>query len=143
MMSPPSGNRMVRNSLLSSLYLLFFLSGAAALGYQLIWSKIFAVGLGHEMASVLAVICAFMGGMSVGALFSERIVAVAPMRALAAIEMIIGIWGATTALILPPVNDFALHLSGLGSPVRQWLVCFLLPFLVLLPATMAMGASFP
>src|SRR5258706_13133072 len=73
MMSPPSGNRMVRNSLLSSLYLLFFLYGAAALGYQLIWSKIFAVGLGHEMASVLAVVCAFLGGMSVGALFFERI----------------------------------------------------------------------
>src|SRR5258706_10828874 len=102
MMSPPSGNRMVRNSLLSSLYLLFFLSGAAALGYQLIWSKIFAVGLGHEMASVLAVICAFMGGMSLGAWFSQRLVPFAPMRAFAVIELIIAIWGPTTALILPP-----------------------------------------
>src|SRR6266404_2662365 len=78
-------------------YLLFFFSGAAALGYQLIWSKMFAVGLGHEMASVLAVICAFMGGMSLGAWFVDRPIRLAPMRAFALIELIIGGWGAITA----------------------------------------------
>ena len=125
------------------LYLLFFFSGAAALGYQLIWSKLFAVGLGHEMASVLAVICAFMGGMALGACLIDRWSAWSPIKTLAVIELVIGGWGAMTALLLPPINNFALQLSGLGSPLRQWLVCFAVPLFALLPATMAMGASFP
>src|SRR5439155_5399249 len=135
--------RTARRSHSVVLYLLFFLSGAAALGYQLIWSKMFAVGLGHEMAAVLAVVCAFMGGMSLGAWVADRLFRLAPMRVLALIESIIGVWGIVTALILPSVNDLALHLSGLESPLRQWIVCFALPFVALLPATMAMGASFP
>ena len=36
------------------LYGVFFLSGIAGLGYQMVWSRMFAVGLGHELLSVLA-----------------------------------------------------------------------------------------
>jgi len=53
-------------------YLLFFFSGAAGLGYQLIWSKLFAAGLGHEVPAVLAVICAFMAGMALGSWLLDR-----------------------------------------------------------------------
>src|SRR5258705_13927199 len=52
--------------------LLFFFSGAAGLGYQLIWSKLFAIGAGHEVPAVLAVICAFMAGMGPGAWVFDR-----------------------------------------------------------------------
>ena len=45
-----------------ALHLLFFLSGAAALGYQLVWAKMFSTGLGHEMPAVLAIIAAQTGG---------------------------------------------------------------------------------
>ena len=45
---------------------IFFLSGAAALGYQVVWAKAFAAGIGHEYPAVLAVITAFMTGMMVG-----------------------------------------------------------------------------
>ena len=51
----------------SLLYLLFFLSGAAGLGYEIVWTRMFAVGLGHEMPSVLAVVAAFFGGLALGA----------------------------------------------------------------------------
>jgi spermidine synthase len=125
------------------LYVLFFLSGAAALGYQLIWSRMFAVGLGQEMSSVLAVVSAFMGGMSLGAWFIDRPIPFPPTQTLALIELTIGLWGIVTALLVQPANHLALHLSGLGVPTRQWIACFALPFLILLPATLAMGASFP
>src|SRR5438128_9706521 len=48
-------------------YALFFLSGSAGLGYQMVWSRMIATGLGQEMPAVLAVIAAFMGGMARGA----------------------------------------------------------------------------
>ena len=34
----------------------FFLSGAAGLGYEIVWTRQFSVGLGHEYVSVLAVV---------------------------------------------------------------------------------------
>ena len=43
-----------------ALHFLFFLSGAAALGYQLVWTKLFATGLGHEYPAMLAIVCAFV-----------------------------------------------------------------------------------
>src|SRR5438876_995671 len=48
-------------------YALFFFSGSAGLGYQMVWSRMIAIGLGQEMPAVLAVIAAFMGGMALGA----------------------------------------------------------------------------
>src|SRR5262249_4717697 len=41
----------------SLFYALFFFSGCAGLGYQMIWSKMFATGLGHEMPAALAIVC--------------------------------------------------------------------------------------
>jgi spermidine synthase len=33
----------------SALYFLVFLSGFAGLGYEIVWTRLFAVGLGHEI----------------------------------------------------------------------------------------------
>ena len=53
---------------------LFFLTGATALGFQLVWARMLANSLGHEMRAVLAVVSAFMGGMAIGAWWlGERI----------------------------------------------------------------------
>ncbi|MGH2628246.1 MAG: hypothetical protein ACRDHY_16530, partial [Anaerolineales bacterium] len=51
---------------------IFFLSGIAGLGYQIVWTRMFAIGLGHELPSVFAVIAAFFGGLAVGALALDR-----------------------------------------------------------------------
>src|SRR5213082_977433 len=59
---------MIRSRLaIPFLYALFFLSGGAGLGYQMVWSRMLSAGLGHEMPAVLAVVGAFMGGMAIGA----------------------------------------------------------------------------
>ena len=81
-------------------YLVFFLSGAAGLGYQLIWAKLFAVGLGHELPAVLAVICAFMVGMALGSWLLDRGLTQFPNRTYALLELIIGLWGAITAVLI-------------------------------------------
>jgi len=124
-------------------YALFFFSGAAGLGYQLVWAKIFALGLGHELPAVLAVICAFMAGMALGSSLLDRPLVRRPNRSYALLELVIAVWGAATAFLLGPVNGLALRLIGLDSPFRQWAVSFAVPLLILLPATVCLGATFP
>src|SRR5437870_9149889 len=128
------------------LYLLFFFSGSAGLGYQMVWSKMFATGLGHEMPSVLAVVCAFLGGMALGAWTLDRVVARSqrPGTWYGWLEILIGVWALLSALLIPVTNRSALSLIGLEpSALRHWCVAFVLPFLILLPATAAMGATLP
>ena len=37
-------------------------------GYEIVWTRLFAVGLGHEIPAVLAVVAAFFSGLALGAL---------------------------------------------------------------------------
>ena len=46
------------------LHLLLFGSGLAGLGYEMVWTRLLTVGLGHEMVSVLAVVSAFFAGFA-------------------------------------------------------------------------------
>src|SRR5258706_4674857 len=89
-------------------YLLFFFSGAAGLGYQLIWSKLFAIGLGHEMPAVLAVICAFMAGMALGSWFLDRAFTKLLNCSYALLELMIGVWGIVAALLIAHANQVSL-----------------------------------
>jgi len=129
-----------------ALHFLFFLSGAAALGYQLVWSKMFSTGLGHEYPAVLAIVSAFMFGMALGAVALDRFI---PREArarwwLAGLELTIGAWAVLVSLFIPQINDCALQWIGLQSGAfKHWLVAFAVPALALLPATVAMGATLP
>ena len=138
---------MIRSRLaITFLYALFFFSGWAGLGYQMVWSKMFSAGLGHEMPAVLAVVCAFMGGMAIGAWTLDGVVARSrrPGYWYAALEILIGLWGLLSTAVVPAVNRSASSLTGLEpSALRHWGVAFALPFLALLPATAAMGATLP
>jgi spermidine synthase len=127
-------------------YLLFFLSGGAGLGYQLIWGRMLTAGLGHELPAILAVLAAFLCGLALGAFRLDRRVScsVAPARWYGLLELVIGLWGAFTVVLIPVVNPLALAWIGLEpSALRHSLVAFSVPLLVLLPATAAMGATFP
>jgi len=50
-----------------SLYLFSFLSGAAALIYQVAWTKMLALAFGGTTLAMSAVVAGFMGGMGIGA----------------------------------------------------------------------------
>jgi len=131
---------------LALLYPLFVLSGAAGLGYQMVWVRMFAAGLGHEAPAMFAVTTAFLGGLAVGAWLLDRPInrGANPSRWYGGIEIAIGVFGLLSALLIPLVNDLALALTGAEpAAFRQWFVVFALPFLTLLPATAAMGATLP
>ena len=131
---------------LALLYPLFVLSGAAGLGYQMVWVRMFAAGLGHETPALFAVASAFLGGVAIGAWFLDGPInrGTNSARWYAGIEFAIAAFGLLSALVIPLVNDLALALTGAEpAAFRQWLVVFALPFLTLLPATAAMGATLP
>jgi spermidine synthase len=128
------------------LYPLFFLSGVAGLGYEILWSRLLAVGLGHEIISMLAVVSAFFSGIAVGSWFFDRPVSRSSSPALwyAAFELIIGIWALALLFIIPAATPAVSSLIGIEpSGFRHMTVAFLYPFALLLPATAAMGGTLP
>lgn len=125
---------------------LMLMSGFAALGYQIVWTQQCALWLGHESAAVLAVVAAFFGGLATGAwALGARIERSGrPARWYAMCEIGIAIWAMLLALSLAPISDGLLELIGAQpSPLRHWMVAFCGTFVLLFPATAAMGATLP
>ena len=129
-----------------ALYLLLFFSGAVGLGYEMVWTRMLSVALGHEIIAVLAVVAAFFSGMALGSWALDRPVSVSkyPGRWYAGLELAIGLWSLVLALIFPWAVRFAAGLIGADpGNLRHWAAAFLFPFLLLLPATFAMGGTLP
>lgn len=125
---------------------LMLASGFAGLGYQVVWTQQSALWLGHESAAVLAVVAAFFGGLALGALLLgpriER--SLHPVRWYAGCELLIAGWSLALALVLPQASGALLDLTGAQpTPAWQWSVAFCGTFILLLPATAAMGATLP
>lgn len=121
-------------------------SGFASLGLQMVWTRQGALWLGHEAPAVLAVVAAFFGGLALGAFaLGGRIARSArPGRWYAGCEAVVGFWGAVLALTMGPVAGGLLRLIGeQPSALRQWGLAFGGVFVLLLPATAAMGATLP
>ena len=138
-----AGSHVARRSLA---FFLMVISGAAALGYQIVWTQQCALWLGHESAAVLAVVAAFFGGSALGALtLGARIEASRrPAHWYVACEASIGLWSVALAALLPRTADELLQLIGPHpSSAWHWFVVFVATFVMLLPATAAMGATLP
>jgi spermidine synthase len=121
-------------------------SGFAGLGYQIVWTQQCALWLGHEAPAVLAVVGAFFGGLAVGALAFGPVIerSRAPRRWYAGAEALIALWSLLLALTMAPASEVLLALIGpQPTPLRQWTLAFAGTFLLLLPATAAMGATLP
>lgn len=121
-------------------------SGFAGLGYQVVWTQQLGLALGHEAAAVLAVVAAFFGGLSLGALLLGRRIEAspAPARWYAGCEAVIGAWGAVLMLAMAPASQAAMVWIGpTATPAWQWGVAFGVSLVLLLPATAAMGATLP
>ncbi|MDM0119399.1 fused MFS/spermidine synthase [Variovorax arabinosiphilus] len=127
-------------------HLLMVLSGAAALAWQMVWTAEFGAAMGHEIVAVLAVLAAFFGGLAMGAQMLGRTLARSrwPGRWYAGCELLLLAWGLALTVTMPSLIDATARLIGPEpSVLRHWTVAFLFPFLLLLPASAAMGATLP
>lgn len=125
---------------------LLIASGLAGLGFQVVWTRWFGLGLGHEMAGVIGVVGAFFLGLSVGAWLLDRPIArsARPGMWYVGLEVVIGVWALACVGLIPLADELAAALLGTApTPLAHGLVATLVPALTLLPATVAMGATLP
>ncbi len=124
-----------------------FVSGMAALVYEVLWTRDLAYVFGASAQALSAVVAAFLAGLALGAWFAGRRVRPEPgmLRAYALLEVAI----AVTAPLVPWLV-VALD-RALLDPLWPWIEAhdaqvaarFLAAFLVMLPATACMGATLP
>jgi len=103
-----------------SLYLLAFLSGAAALTYEVTWAKLLSLTFGGTTLAASAVVGGFLGGMGIGAwlyhLVQERVGR--PLRIYAAIEVAIAITAAGLTLAFENLPAAFEAVGGFRSTCR-------------------------
>ncbi len=127
--------------------LLFFLSGAAGLVYEVCWTRLLILPMGSTVHSLTAVLTAFMGGLALGAFLAGRWIdrGGRPLRVYAALEAGIGIFcfalpwivAAEQPLFRWVYQNLATHL--LAFHLFKFFACGLV---ILVPATL-MGATLP
>jgi MFS family permease len=116
----------------------FFLSGAAALIYQVCWQRLLFVAIGVDIESVTIVVSTFMLGLGLGALLGGWLADRFPRRILlifCLFELSIAVFGLLSV-------DLILAMGAAFSSVSRFSAGFLC-FLILLLPTMCMGATLP
>ncbi|WP_218569471.1 hypothetical protein [Pseudomonas sp. Hp2] len=122
---------------MSVLGCLFFLSGAAALLYQVCWQRVLFAGLGSDALSIAVVVCVFMLGLGVGGLLGGWLAdhVAYPLRWFVTIELSIAGYGlCSTGLI----DQMMMKAGGLGYGAT-----FIGALLVLMVPTTLMGMTLP
>lgn len=124
--------------------LLFFLSGATGLIYQVLWTRRLTLTFGHTALAVATVLTAFMGGLALGSLlagrWADRRESSGLLKVYGWLEGFIGCWALVTLPLLTLVERGYVQLASEG-----WaqLACFAGAAAVLIPPTTAMGATLP
>ena len=140
-----SGARVERGASVP-LYALFLLSGAAALAYEVLWMRRFAVLLGATAPAAAVALAAFFAGFGLGSYILGRVAPrlSRPLRAFAVLEIVTGV----SALAVDPLLRLMqpalvwvydrpdVHAAHLAVKIAVAIVS------VLIPAT-AMGGTFP
>ena len=131
----------------ASVWVCFFLSGAAGLVYEVVWMRMLGLVFGHTVFAVTTVLAAFMAGLALGAFLFGRLIdrRGRPLQVYGFLEAGIGAWALLVPLLLTHVQIVYLALSrslNLSSFALS-LVQFALVFLILLVPTTLMGASLP
>src|SRR5262245_59844271 len=137
------------------LYLLFLLSGASGLIYQVIWVRQFGNVFGNTIHSAALVIAVFMLGLGVGGwlagIYADRRWAASAslLRSYGMIELALAVLGFLISLVLPRLGDVAASLAWYVRGPDGWyalsagsyLARYLAAVLLLTPSTLLMGGT--
>jgi spermidine synthase len=145
------GNKTINSAFFQNFLLIAFaLSGASALTYEVVWTRAFSLVIGSSTYAMSTVLAAFMAGLSLGSLLGGYLAdkkkdALFCPTCFAFLEIATGFLG---LLILPIIIRL--------SPIYAWLYYrfnlsfsqfslaqLIVVFLILLPPTILMGATFP
>lgn len=134
-------------SLQRKLQFLFLLSGATALVYQVVWTRLLTLFFGSTTLAVSTVLAVFMGGLAIGsALLGKKAdLTAAPVRFYGRLELVIGLLAMATPLTFAAIERLFVFIHG-QVELGFWaaaLLRFVLSCLLLLPPTILMGGTLP
>lgn len=126
---------------------MFLFSGATALVYQVVWTRLLTLFFGSTILAVSTVLAVFMGGLAIGsALLGKRADRTAePVRFYGWLELVIGLLAMATPLTFAAIEQ-AYILINARTTLGFWeaaLLRFGLSALLLLPPTIMMGGTLP
>jgi spermidine synthase len=121
--------------------LVAFASGMTSLGYQVLWTRLLAAGSGNSTYVFTMILAIFLAGIALGAVVFSLVRSRLrdPVSFLAGAQILVGLvvlLGLVGIIGRPPVLEPSLPLESIGN-LWQAVV------LVVLPATLIMGVSFP
>lgn len=120
------------------LFTLFFLSGAAALIYQVIWQRMLFTVFGVDLQSITIIVSVFMFGLGMGGLMGGYLADWKPLRLLfmyTIVEISIALFGWVSPQLIDQFGNAMFNSSELQTGFAA--------FLILAVPTMLMGATFP
>ena len=103
-------------ALLAVVGLLFFLSGACSLAYEVVWVKILTLQFGSSAWSIATVVAAFMGGLGAGSAWAGRRVDRMrhPLKVYGLLELGIALFGLISVPLLESMGGVLSFFYGLS-----------------------------
>ncbi|MCD6497501.1 MAG: tetratricopeptide repeat protein [Deltaproteobacteria bacterium] len=143
-MTEHSGESMFRRAA-AGLGVLAFLSGAAGLAYEVIWTRLMELVFGYTQAAVSASVASYMAGLALGAFLAGRRVDRIrnPIFVYGFLELIVGFYSLGVPSLLNGATGIYSILGVSPSSLSLTLWRMVACFVILAPATMAMGATLP
>jgi spermidine synthase len=142
-MAPRAGPTASINAMI---VVVFFLSGATALVYEVLWTRQLALVFGVTTYAVATVLATYMAGLALGSYLGGRWVDHArnPLAVYAALEAGIGLYALAVPVLFAAVQPayVLLHRFDLSYPVFSFGRALLAGGVLLLPTTL-MGGTFP
>ncbi|HEY1371401.1 MAG TPA: fused MFS/spermidine synthase [Candidatus Binatia bacterium] len=133
--------------MIAALFLCFFLSGAAALVYEVVWMRMLTQIFGSTAYAVATVLAAFMAGLALGSYVFGRLAERRTnlLRLYGALELGVGVYGFIAPSLFYAARGIYAPLFWLYelSPGAFNIVLFILAFLLLAVPTFLMGATLP
>jgi predicted membrane-bound spermidine synthase len=133
----PHTTKQGNDSRLIIVAVLFLLSGAAGLIYQIVWQRLLEIYFGVTMTAITLIVAAYMAGLGIGSLLGGRIAHRIKRVVLTygLVEVAIAIFGFFSLSLI--------HWIGQRTAGSPYPVVFLLSFTLLLIPTVLMGMTLP
>jgi len=120
------------------LYILFFLSGSAALIYQIMWQRMLFTIFGVDLISITIIVSVFMFGLGMGGLLGGELADLMPAQRLKLyilLELLIAMFGFCSPTLINSLGSVMFADSVVMTACAS--------FMILGIPTILMGATFP
>jgi spermidine synthase len=136
-----------RTTAVRGLLVLFVLSGAAGLIYEVVWARQLVLVFGNTSQAVSTILTGFFGGLAIGGAVGGRLAdrVRRPLRIYGILELIVVVVVALTPVSFRLIGELyrGVYPALVDAPLLLALVRFALSILALAPATLLMGATLP